>query len=322
MKKKWRIALLVLVGCLLVAFVLVYRFVQYARPIGSGPAGPPVPLEPFTETWNEGEVLLLGMGDSVTAGYGARQTHSYFALVAQNPKDEYPDMEGRCLAAVFPHLRTLNIAVSGSTSLDHVRYLEEHLPVQPPQVRGVVVMTSGGNDLIHNYGRTPPREGAMYGASLEQARPWIENYRTRLARMLDMLDERFPGGCDVFLADIYDPSDGVGDAANAGLPPWPDALSILAEYNAIIHQAAADRVNVHVVPMHATFLGHGIHCTNAWRSVYCKTDPHYWYGSNLEDPNERGYDALRRIFLLEITAQADRLRVGQSSDGPLSTIVP
>jgi len=29
-------------------------------------------------------------------------------------------------------------------------------------------------------------------------------------------------------------------------------------------------------------------------------DPHYWYFENIEDPNDRGYDALRRIFLREI----------------------
>ena len=38
------------------------------------------------------------------------------------------------------------------------------MPVQPDDVFGLVVMSSGGNDLIHWYGRTPPREAAMYGA--------------------------------------------------------------------------------------------------------------------------------------------------------------
>ncbi len=33
---------------------------------------------------------------------------------------------------------------------------------------------------------------------------------------------------------------------------------------------------------------------------YDRTDPHYWYQDNLEDPNDRGYDALRRLFLREI----------------------
>jgi len=306
--KKWRISTLILLGGLLVFLALVYRYLQYARPVGSGPAGPSVAGEPFADVWSHQHVLLLGVGDSVTAGFGARQTHSYFALLEKNPADEYRDMEGRCLSAVLPNLSTRNIAVSGSTSLHHVKHLEERLEIQEPHIRGLVVMTSGGNDLIHDYGRSPPREGAMYGASLEQARPWIENYRNRLTHMLDLLNERFPGGCDVFLADIYDPSDGVGDASNAGLPPWPDGLQILAEYNGIIRQAGADRENVHIVPMYETFLGHGIHCTNWWRSVYCEEDPHYWYGTNLEDPNERGYDALRRIFLIEIAAASDRFR--------------
>lgn len=307
--KKCRLVIVLLLGGLFVFLALGYRYFQYARPIGSGPAGPPVASGPFADVWRQQPVLLLGVGDSVTAGFGARQTHSYFALLEKNPEDEYPEMEGRCLSVVFPSLSTKNIAVSGSTSLQHVKYLEERLEVQETHVRGLVVMTSGGNDLIHDYGRSPPREGAMYGASLEQARPWIENFRNRLDHMLDLLNERFPGGCDVFLADIYDPSDGVGDASNAGLPPWPDGLQILAEYNAIIRQAGADRANVHIVPMYETFLGHGIHCTNWWRSVYCKEDPHYWYGTNLEDPNERGYDALRRIFLIKIAAVSDRFRV-------------
>jgi hypothetical protein len=29
---------------------------------------------------------------------------------------------------------------------------------------------------------------------------------------------------------------------------------------------------------------------------------------NLEDPNIRGYDAIRRVFLIEIAKAADRLR--------------
>ena len=306
--KRWRIVALLLLGSVLIFAGLVYRYLQYARPIGSGPAGPPVPAEPFTAVWSEREVLLLGVGDSVTAGFGVGQSHSYFGLLASNPADEFPQMQGRCLSAVLPHLRTENISVSGSTSLQHIDKLESELPIHEPGLLGLVVMTTGGNDLIHDYGRSPPREGAMYGATMEQARPWIDNYRTRLNRILDLLDASFPGGCEIFLADIYDPSDGVGDAANAGLPPWPDGLAILAEYNAIIHQAATDRPNVHLVPMHATFLGHGIHCTNWWRDVYCSEDPHYWYGTNLEDPNARGYDALRRIFLLAILDAEDRIR--------------
>jgi hypothetical protein len=140
----------------------------------------------------------------------------------------------------------------------------------------------------------------MYGATLEQAIPWIENFRTRLDAIVDQIESKFPGGCEFFIANIYDPTDGLGDAANAGLPAWPDGLTILNAYNEVITSAADKRKNVELVDMRGAFLGHGIHCTQFWRSHYDSRDPHYWYGENLEDPNDRGYDALRRVFLNEM----------------------
>jgi len=259
-------------------------------------------------------VLLLGVGDSVTAGFGSsRPDRSYFALLGHNSPDDWPDVRGICLSAVLPNLRTENLAVSGSTSIEHEAHLADRLPSQSDATLGLVVMTSGGNDLIHSYGRMPPREGAMYGATLEQARPWIANFEERLGRMLDLVDERFPGGCHVFLADVYDPTDGIGDAQNAGLPPWPDGLAIHRAYNDVIRRCTEARDNVHLVPMHREFLGHGIHCTQFWREHYRRDDPHYWYADNLEDPNDRGYDAIRRLFLIEIAKLAEKLRAGDDS---------
>ena len=71
-------------------------------------------------------------------------------------------------------------------------------------------------------------------------------------------------------------------------------------YNDVIRRCAVERKTVHLVPMREAFLGHGVHCTQFWREHYRSDDPHYWYATNLEDPNIRGYDALRRVFLLEI----------------------
>ena len=83
-----------------------------------------------------------------------------------------------------------NLAVSGATSLQHEQAIASRLQRQPDDVFGLVVTTTGGNDLIHDYGRTPPREGAMYGASLQQAMPWIEAYRQRLDRVIDDAEGR------------------------------------------------------------------------------------------------------------------------------------
>ena len=136
-------------------------------------------------------------------------------------------------------------------------------------------MTTGGNDLIHDYGRSP-----------------------------------FPGGCKIFLADVYDPTDGVGDAHNAGLPKWRDGLAIHRAYNDVIHRCAARRSSVHLVPLYHEFLGHGIHCMQPWCEHYRPKDPHYWYAINLEDPNARGYDAIRRLFPIEIAKLAEELTIG------------
>jgi len=305
---KRRLIILAILSLVAIGGAYVYKTYWLTKPpVGSGPAGPKVAKEPFAETWTERNVLLLGVGDSVTAGFGVPASHSYFGRLVANPDDEFPDMQGICLSAVLPNLASRNMAVSGSTSLDHLRYLNESLEEQPADVFGVVVMTSGGNDLIHDYGRTPPREGAMYGATLEQARPWIDAFQKRLAKMLGLIESRFPGGCKIFLADIYDPTDGIGDAHNAGLPPWPDGVKIHGEYNALIHRAADERESVVLVPMYEEFLGHGIHCTHSWRDFHRPEDPHYWYAWNLEDPNTRGYDAIRRLFLIEMAKMAGEL---------------
>jgi len=318
---KRRLIMIAAVGLLLIAGAAAYRYFRLSLPIGEGPAGPAVSREAFARPWTARKVLLLGVGDSVTAGYGARKGYSYFDLLTANPPDEWADMRGISLGAALPGLTARNLAISGSTSPEHLAGLRKRLPPQPADVLGVVVMTTGGNDIIHDYGKSPPCEGAMYGASLAQAGPWIANFEKRLGEMLDLLDGRFPGGCQVFLADIYDPTDGAGDAANAGLPAWPDAMAVLAAYNAAIRRCAAARPNVHLVPLHDTFLGHGIHCRDFWRSGYRPGDPHYWYYANLEDPNERGYDAIRRLFLIEMARVLPQLAgSGQAPAKPAAPV--
>jgi hypothetical protein len=150
------------------------------------------------------------------------------------------------------------------------------------------------------YGRTPPREGAMYGATLDEARPWIDNFEGRLDEILNGLGDKFPGSYHIFLLNIYDPTDGIGDIEHTGLPAWDDGLEILAEYNAIIADACERRDDTTLVDIHAEFMGHGIHSRQFWRSTYDSDDPGYWYYANLEDPNDRGYDAIRRLSLIEM----------------------
>jgi lysophospholipase L1-like esterase len=298
-----RLVALAAIGLAVIGAGLVYKHLWYDRPVGRGPAGPAVPADRFNQdhgTWSDRHVLLVGIGDSVTAGYGASPGMGYFDRLVENPKKEFPEMEGKSLKAVLPNLNHRNLALAGYTSLDCLEHEVPKLGIQDEDTFGVIAMTIGGNDIIHDYGRAAPRECAMYGATLEQAAPWIDNFKERLDAIIDQIADKFPGGCEFFVANIYDPTDGVGDAENAGLPAWPDGLKVLEAYNAIIASAAEKRKNVTLVNMHGLFLGHGIHCLKFWQSHYDSHDPRYWYGDNLEDPNDRGYDALRRLFLIEV----------------------
>jgi len=303
-----RLRWILLIGGLFIALAAAYIHFYLYLPVGSGPAGPAVARATFERPWTDRKVLLVGIGDSVTAGFGASRGKAYLDRLAANPPDEFAELKGVSLSRVLPHLQTLNISVSGSNSLQHLDHIRDRLPEQPDDVFGIIVMTTGGNDLIHWYGQRPPHEGAMYGATLSQARPWIENYGRRLDTMFREIKGRFPGGSLTFVADVYDPSDGAGDPESVWMPAWPDCLPIHAAYNAKLRDVAANHPEVRVVPVHDAFLGHGIHCRKFWRSSFRAGDPHYWYHDNIEDPNDRGYDALRRLFLNSIAAE--RVQIG------------
>jgi len=303
-----RIGFIVLAGLVAIGGGAAYLFFQLARPVGSGPAGPAASRESFSSAWTGRNVLLVGLGDSVTAGFGSQKGFSYFDRLVTNPANDFPEMNGICLASVFPKLQATNLAVSGSTSTEVLARQLNSLQTNSPDVFGVVVMTTGGNDIIHNYGRTPPREEAMYGASRDEAKPWVENFKQRLDSTIGQIENRFPGGCEIYLANIFDPTDGLGDADHAGLPAWKDSMAVLDAYNAAILHAAEGHPDVHVVDVHGAFLGHGIHCTQFWRAHFDRHDPHYWFYFNLEDPNDRGYDVIRRLFLIEMAKNKDRFK--------------
>jgi lysophospholipase L1-like esterase len=297
---KRRLKTIFATGLALVIAAAAYLYFWFIVPIGNGPAGPAISRELFAQPWTNRPVLLIGLGDSVTAGFGARKGYSYFDRLVQNPTDEFPDMNGNCLGKVFPEFAFTNLAISGSTSMELLKNELPHLAQAGSNTLGIIVVTTGGNDLIHNYGRTPPREEAMYGATLAEAKPWINDFEQRIESMIQQIESRFPGGCQIYLANIYDPTDGIGDAERAHLPEWPEMERVLDAYNDVILRCGQKHPNVHIIDIHAVFSGHGIHCTQFWRTNYDWHDPHYWYYSNLEDPNERGYDVIRRLFLLQI----------------------
>lgn len=312
---RWRIVVLVLLLILFSTGYVGWRFYNAVRPrpMGEGPAGPTVTMEPFQQAWSDAPHVLIGIGDSVTRGLGAAMRLTYFELLLRNDDVVHPDMQGRDLSTVLANLSERNYAQDYTTSQDHLDRQLVKIPVHDPNVRGIVVITSGGNDLIHDYGRTPPQDGAMYGCTYQQAAVWCENLKGRLDALLKGVMEKFPGGCEIFLANIYDPTDGVSDSSTVGLPRWPAGSKTVRLANQKIAELCEAYLNVHLVDIHSEFLGHGIHCDEPWRKHYRREDPHYWYYTNLEDPNQRGFDAIRRLFLIRMVEVFSRPVVGSAN---------
>ena len=303
MTRRKRIALLLVFGVVLISAAAAYIEFHFHLPEGNGPAGPAVSGKPFEHVWSERKILMLGVGDSVTAGFGARHGYSYFDRLAATPVDEFEDMRGRALSRVLPNLTTRNLAVSGSNSLQHVQWVEEKLEKQPVDVFGLVVITSGGNDIIHWYGRSKPQEGAMYGSTIEQAAPWIARYESRLEQLFTTIEARFPGGCQIFIADIYDPSDGAGHPESAGLPAWPDVLTIHGAYNDACAAPPHATAPYAWCPCKMYFWGMVFTAGRFGRRIITLTIP--ITGMRQSGGSQRcGYDAIRRVFLNEIVKEA------------------
>lgn len=299
---RWRVVFLILAIILLSTGYFAWRVYSAVRirPMGAGPAGPAIAAEPFQKQWLDKPVVFVGLGDSITRGLGATKELTYVPLLLHNEDAFYPDMAGKDLSHVLTIQSHHNYAQDYTVSQDHIDRQLMKIPQYDDSVRGIVVLTSGGNDLIHDYGRSAPANGAMYGCTYKQAVVWCENLKARLDTLLNGLMQKFPGGCDIFFANIYDPTDGVGDPHTIGLPRWRHSTKVLALANQKITELCDKYPNVHLVDVHSAFLGHGIHCDEPWRKHYRRDDPNYWYYTNLEDPNLRGFDAVRRLFLQQM----------------------
>jgi lysophospholipase L1-like esterase len=245
------------------------------------------------------EVHVLGFGDSVTVGYCASPGKSYVELLIENDDDDYPDYAGRDLSSIFGSVTDNNKAINGSTSCDYSEELIRGAVRQDQDTSKptILLITLGGNDLIHDYSCANPRECHAYCADLADAEIYAANYKQRMIEFINAIDDEVEGPLFTFIGNIYDPTDGVGDIENASipLPDWPDGIDVLALYNTTIAEIAAE-TGSHLVDVHGAMMGHGIHYNDQSHPNYSADDPSYWYCANLEDPNDKGYSAIRDAY--------------------------
>ena len=194
-------------------------------------------------------VIYAALGDSMSIDdYAGGPGRGAASLLWRNRDDDFPAWAGRDLTAHDPSARLVLLASDGATSAtvagDQLGRLHR-LGIVPT----LATVTMGGNDLLAAYGDA--------GAAGRAIKTVAGNGRRVLSGLRDLMGPAAP----IVVATVYDPSDGSGDAGPLGLPPWPEALELLAELNRALRTRVEDHRAL-VADVHARFLGHGLAAVN------------------------------------------------------------
>lgn len=234
---------------------------------------------------------LIVMGDSISAGVGAsrRTGTSYGALLGNNDDTRWPDAMSLDLAARFGHdVPVVNVAVGGATTgsmrADQPPALRTRLSL-PVRGHSVVVITIGGNDLQLAIISGNPEGGTLNSA--------INNIRQAVQFLQDPAN--FPDGTSIYIAAVYDPSDGEGYIEgcffNLRLPQFITGLNTWRSR----YVALGQEMGFGVIDALGHFHGHGHNYQHADNPYYDAADRTGWF-SDCIHPNDRGHHELRRLF--------------------------
>lgn len=251
-------------------------------------------------------VRVIFLGDSITSGLGASVSNgSYANLLANNDETLWPDHAGEDLASLFgAGIAVVNVAVSGATSGDVVSSQLPNLAEQLGTVvsgETLVVMTAGGNDMTRAaYSSFLQGEAALISA--------LSALSTNLGTVIDFFEDttRFPDGFFFYMANVYDPTDGVGQTATClnGFDLSPLQVHFDAA-NTGIRDLAIER-GVAMADMRGYFLGHGFYFDDETNAHYEAGDSSLWFATDCIHPNDLGHHELRRLFLATIDGRAVR----------------
>jgi lysophospholipase L1-like esterase len=227
-------------------------------------------------------VVYAALGDSMSIDdYAGGPGRGAASLLWRNRDHDFPAWAGRDLTARDPAARLALLASDGATS---TTVAGEQLPrlrrlgVAPT----LATVTMGGNDLLAAYGDA--------GAARRAIGAVVDNGRLVLAGLRALMGPRAP----IIVATVYDPSDGSGDAGRLGLPPWPQALELLAALNRAVGALAAAHGAL-VADVHARFFGHGLAAGDPTQPAARPPNHGLWYCGVIE-PNAWGASEIRATF--------------------------
>lgn len=241
---------------------------------------------------------VIFLGDSITAGYGnTEDSLAYTALLQHNDADAWPGYDDEDLDSLYPDLsEVIDVSRGGATTSSLVRtqlgQVEDQLSM-PAAGPSLVVMTIAGNDmqeLIFNEDETDAKLAEV-----------LDNLTETMAFFQD--PDRFPDGTRVYIANVYEPSDGVGQADSCFYSlDLNGVLSALLENNQNT-RALAEELGFAWVDMYGHFLGHGYYSEDETNPYYDAEDPSLWFASDCIHPNDRGHHEVRRLFMAAIRGE-------------------
>jgi len=143
-------------------------------------------------------------------------------------------------------------------------------------------LTIGGNDLLSAFGDT------------EGARAVIEDVGAAVDRALAELAGRLAPDGRLVVGTVYDPSDGTGDTARLGLPPWSDGVATIEALNQRLREVAGEH-GAPVAEIAEEFRGHGLLAGNPNGRDPRPADRNLWF-TQLIEPNAWGGSGVRAAF--------------------------
>ena len=106
---------------------------------------------------------------------------------------------------------------------------------------------------------------------------------------------RFPDGTSIYVADVYDPSDGTGHVNGCffdlTLPELITALDVWRDR----YIELGTQMGFGIVDMLGHFHGHGYEYATATNPYYDTDDPTLWFADCVH-PNDIGHDQIRQLF--------------------------
>ena len=225
--------------------------------------------------------LYVALGDSISIDeYAGGPGRGGASLLHTNRDDDFPEWRGRDLRTADPRTGLAMLALDGATRRTLLEVQLPRLAAMPPP--SVVTLTIGGNDLLGAFGDTAA------------ARRVIDEVRQVVDRALERIRARLAPAGRVVVGTVYDPSDGTGDTARLGLPPWPDGVATIAELNDAL-RTTAEAHGAAVAEIAERFRGHGLAAGDPRDPSPRPANRALWF-SRLIEPTAWGADGVRAAF--------------------------